>query len=319
MDEIKTQNPDLDALFDRYREAPDSHVFAPLADACRKAGMLDEAVEICDRGVAARPNYTSGHVVRGKCYFDKGDKVIAEQSFRRVLVLDQKNLVALKYIGLILAERGDAESAREYFQDILVLDPGDKEIKVKLEEIEAIAAKDDDSETPFRVSGDEEVSDLDDFEDDRFEGPPIALGDGDDVSDELATITLADIYASQGYTDKAVRIYREILSRKPQNAIVEEKLRTLTDSSDSASPVELPEDAADLDAEVDEVLESSAPRGRRHATLPETKPEKPAETSVATDPGEPKRKTANPEPSGNKIESGRSYEQFKRWLRDMSS
>ena len=31
--------PELDDLFDRYRLAPDSTIFAPLADACRKAGF----------------------------------------------------------------------------------------------------------------------------------------------------------------------------------------------------------------------------------------------------------------------------------------
>ena len=38
---------ELDDLFERYRATPKGHVFAPLADACRKAGMLEEALEIC--------------------------------------------------------------------------------------------------------------------------------------------------------------------------------------------------------------------------------------------------------------------------------
>jgi AcrR family transcriptional regulator len=50
---FQTDNRELDDLFERYRAAPGSHIFAPLADACRKAGMLDEALEICARGVGA--------------------------------------------------------------------------------------------------------------------------------------------------------------------------------------------------------------------------------------------------------------------------
>ena len=52
--------------------------------------------------------------------------------------------------------------------------------------------------------------------DDDFEGAPISLGTDDDpTTDELATMTLADIYAEQGYTDKALRIYHEVLKRQP--------------------------------------------------------------------------------------------------------
>ena len=73
-DRFRTENPELDALFERYRAAPESHVFAPLADACRKAGMVEEALDIYEKGVRSNPDYTSGHVVRGKCHFDLGNR-----------------------------------------------------------------------------------------------------------------------------------------------------------------------------------------------------------------------------------------------------
>jgi Flp pilus assembly protein TadD len=103
---------DLDELFDRYRAAPGSHVFAPVADACRKAGMLEEALEICARGVGLHPRYASGYVVQGKCLYAAGRAGDAEAAFDRVLELDPKNLVALKYLGILHAERGDNARAR---------------------------------------------------------------------------------------------------------------------------------------------------------------------------------------------------------------
>ena len=82
----------LDDLFEKFRQAPGSFVFVPLADACRKMGRLDEALEICEKGVARNPSYASGHVVKGKCLYDRGDFDTACETFERVLDLDDNNL-----------------------------------------------------------------------------------------------------------------------------------------------------------------------------------------------------------------------------------
>ena len=93
--DITKINYELESLFRKYESAPDSFVFAPLADAYRKAGMLEEAVEICRKGVRRHLDYPSGHVVLGKCYFDIGDLDLSEEAFKSVLNLDASNLVAL--------------------------------------------------------------------------------------------------------------------------------------------------------------------------------------------------------------------------------
>jgi tetratricopeptide (TPR) repeat protein len=246
-----TDNPELDALFERYRQAPKSHVFAPLADACRKGGLVDEAVDIADRGVEENPGYTSGHVVRGKCYYDRGDRKTAMACFERVLDLDPNNLVALKFLGLIQAEEGDATGARERFKHILALDPDDREIRRELDILDVPAAEPPQTEAheeappaTAKVEAAPEVeADEPHFEtpEDGFEGAPISLGTDDDpTSDELATMTLADIYAEQGYTDKALRIYREVLKRQPDNAGIRAKVRAL-EGPDSQLPEELPD------------------------------------------------------------------------------
>ena len=51
---------EFDELFRRYDSAPDSYVFVPLADACRKLGRFEEALEICEDGIERHPNYVSG-------------------------------------------------------------------------------------------------------------------------------------------------------------------------------------------------------------------------------------------------------------------
>lgn len=256
-DTFKTDNPELEALFERYRRAPQSHVFAPLADGCRKAGMLEEAIEICERGVSAHPSYASGFVVRGKCYYDLGNSDQAEASFERVLELDANNLVALKFMGMIMSERGDHTRAQQYFKSILELDPEDKSIARKLEDM----PKDDASRESLTeglsevLGGDERIEETADeaaepvelraVEDESFVGSEITLSNGDPTPDVLATLTLADIYATQGYRGKAAKIYRDLLADQPDNRAIAERLEALEkvvekDSERGAAPEEVP-------------------------------------------------------------------------------
>lgn len=255
-----TDNPELDALFERYRQAPRSHVFAPLADACRKAGLIDESVDIADRGVKENPGYTSGHVVRGKCYYDRGDRKTAVSCFERVLDLDSNNLVALKFLGLIQAEEGDAAGARERFKHILALDPDDREIRRELDILDVPAP-----EAPAAAeAASEPEAPEPEARDDAFEGAPISLGDDDDpTTDELATMTLADIYAEQGYADKALRIYHEVLKRQPGNAGIRAKIRAI-EAPDSDTQ-ELPEAARVREpVALDDSAELDSPMASEH-------------------------------------------------------
>jgi tetratricopeptide (TPR) repeat protein len=314
---FKTQHPEIDDLFDRYRRAPQSTIFAPLADACRKAGMIDEALDICKKGLAANPRYASGYVVQGKCLYDAEKPEDAEAAFRRVLELDGSNLVALKFIGIILSERGDTGAARACFEHILALDPEDRDIRRRLNEVGDLRR----SETPVSHNEPElgpaepvrrgptvepnagrvPAQDVDtiivhpqpaeSLDDEEFEGAPITLGDASEsTDDEIATMTLADIYATQGYTDKALRIYREVSRRQPDNQDLLRKIAALESRAERRAAAEAEAPAAVVQAE---------PPVREEAPAP--KPAAVAQTAA-----------------GNRIDETRSYEQFKRWLRSVS-
>jgi tetratricopeptide (TPR) repeat protein len=240
---------ELDELFERYRQAPGSYVFVPLADACRKMGRIEEALEICENGIRRHPGYPSGHVVKGKCLYDRGDRDAARGTFETVLVLDEDNLVALKYLGMIEADEGHLETAARHLQQILSLDPENKEIKSILhlveeqEQIErsgeVLSADDMDvieeilgetasepSEDPIRR---DELETAVSLEPNPRAGGGDAKAGSDEIetSDELASVTLADIFASQGYTSKAEKIYRELLRKEPGNDVVRTRLREL--------------------------------------------------------------------------------------------
>ena len=300
---INTEQKELDDLFERFRVAPKGHVFAPLADACRKAGMIEEALEICARGVALHPRYASGHVVQGKCLYDAGRGTDAEAAFRRVLDLDPNNLVALKFLGIIHAERGEGARARDYFEHILRLDPDNRDIHGRIEEVRDAPLVDARELAPAEPARDEAPRDLEDIPDEEFVGEPITLRDETVTSDEIATITLADIYASQGYRPKALKIYHEVLRRQPGNASLERKIASLEELERQAR-----------------TLAAAAPAA---ASVPAATPEAPGPTPArqsdrpAHD-AAPGRAAAPHAPPGAPINEARSYEQFKRWLKAMS-
>lgn len=318
MERFQTDHRELDDLFERYKSAPKSHVFAPLADACRKAGMLEEALEICSRGLRENPRYASGYVVQGKCLYDAGRSGDAQAAFERVLEIDPKNLVALKFLGILHAERGDFESAKGFFEDILVLDPDDREIRSRIEDVDvaSVLAPQASVRAPYppvidpmaESESDEieadEIAVLPEAQDEGFEGAPITLRDETVTSDEIATITLADIYASQGYRSRALKIYREVHRRQPGNTELAAKIEKLTLETTQAMEASRAEaDAAELNTGFSSDAKTSAPAQKAHRHDQESAPVQPA---------------LPPPPAGNPIDQSQSYEQFKRWLKASS-
>jgi len=86
---------------------PGSMVFAPLAEAYRKAGMLDEAIATAEEGVKLHPDYLSGMVALGKAYFEKGLLAEARENLEKVLVIAPDNIIAANILEEIKKKSAD--------------------------------------------------------------------------------------------------------------------------------------------------------------------------------------------------------------------
>lgn len=235
---------EITQLAERFRNAPESRLFAPLADAYRKSGLVDKAVQLCEEGIKRFPDYASAHVILGKCYYDKGATERSKAEFTRVLEIDPENMVALKYLGDILLGESMQEQASEFYNRLLAIDPTNEEVSRIMEEMKSeFIVRKIDLEESDRVKQVHEPS-------------------------ELATMTLAGIYASQGYYTKALRMYRDIVGKEPGNeeaARMIDKIGSLIDSSEEER-----EEAFDdkvLTISVDdvsqEIMESTSGHGGR--------------------------------------------------------
>lgn len=114
---------EIEKLERRYAENPDGRYFAPLADAYRKAGQVDRALELVRAGIDKHADYLSAHIVLGRCLLDKLDDEGAGQAFQRVLTLDSENIIALKSLAEIEERKGDMVAARQWLQQLLHIDP----------------------------------------------------------------------------------------------------------------------------------------------------------------------------------------------------
>jgi len=114
---------EIEKLEKRWAENPKGRNFAPLADAYRKAGELDRALELCTAGLERHPDYVSAHIVFGRCLIDQKNDSGASEVFRKVLSLDPENVLALKILADIAERGGRYDEAAEWLGRLLSADP----------------------------------------------------------------------------------------------------------------------------------------------------------------------------------------------------
>ena len=70
----------IEELRRRVQRDPASIAFAQLAEECRRAGAFQEAIDICQTGLAIHPGYVSARVTLGRALFqlDHLDQAQAE-------------------------------------------------------------------------------------------------------------------------------------------------------------------------------------------------------------------------------------------------
>ena len=77
-------------------QATSGLVFAPLAEAYRKAGLQARALEILEQGLALHADYGPALIVRARCHLDTGDFAAAEEAFNQALIRDTLDPIALQ-------------------------------------------------------------------------------------------------------------------------------------------------------------------------------------------------------------------------------
>lgn len=133
---------EIEKLERRCAENPHGLTFAPLAEAYRKHGDLDRALEVLRTGRELHPDYIPASIVLGRCHLDRGDLAEAERSFAHVLTLDPENVIALKALADLAEREGRGVQAERWLNLLLAVDPSNDDARSQLERIrtgEAVA------------------------------------------------------------------------------------------------------------------------------------------------------------------------------------
>jgi tetratricopeptide (TPR) repeat protein len=158
---------DIEKLKDKFEKDPNSKLFLPLAEEYRKEGLLDQAIDVLQKGLEKHQAYTSARVLLGKIYFEKGLLQEARKEFEGVVASVPDNLFAYKKLSEIYRDTGETELAIRSCRAILKLNPMDGETVKNLEELEsaAFAGHPDqeqilpaDEPLGLKMSGEEEAS-----------------------------------------------------------------------------------------------------------------------------------------------------------------
>ena len=123
---------EIEKLEARFRENPEGRYFAPLADAYRKAGRVEDALMLVQAGLERHPDYLSAHIVLGRCHVDKKDDGAALAAFQQVLAIDSENIIALKSLAEISERIGNPLDARRWLTRLLTVDSMNSEAEEDL-------------------------------------------------------------------------------------------------------------------------------------------------------------------------------------------
>jgi tetratricopeptide (TPR) repeat protein len=125
----------IEELQRKVQQDPQSIAFAQLAEALRRAGRPQEAVDTCRAGLSNHPDYLSAHVTLGRSLVDTGDLDAAQDELTRVLNAAPENLAAVKGLADIHQRRGHVREALEQYRRALDLAPHDADLEHIISEL----------------------------------------------------------------------------------------------------------------------------------------------------------------------------------------
>jgi len=86
-----------------------------------KANEFVKARQEIDKLLKKRPEDTNLYILQAAAYQQEGNKQAVEESYKRILVIDKRNIVALHGLASIAIKKGELEKAKKYHEKILLI------------------------------------------------------------------------------------------------------------------------------------------------------------------------------------------------------
>lgn len=120
----------------KYHEDPTSRVFAPLAEAYRKAGLVEEAITVARAGKKLHPDFLGGRVALARALFDQKSYSEVVDELKGVVENAPDNLVAQRLLAESHLMLGQVPQALGAFKMLLYFCPQDPDVNQMVQELE---------------------------------------------------------------------------------------------------------------------------------------------------------------------------------------
>lgn len=192
----------------------------------KEKGQLERIIKWCGRALDIYPNDIPIRKLLAEAYFEAGMIREAEEELERVS--EQLNSLAsiYKLKAEILNRQGRGEEAARTLQLYLDHHPDDEDAWRLMEEVRP-------SEVQKAESG-RSLAEEPRVEEEEEEEP------------EIATPTLAEVYANQGQIHEAIKVYEKVLEQEPEDQFSQHRIAELKSMLEPESPSCERERAQDL-------------------------------------------------------------------------
>lgn len=230
-------------LIEKYQiilqKDPKSQVFAPLTEAYRKMGLLEEAFRIAVRGVQFNPQFGGGRIALAKVFLDRDNFTGAIEELEKAAELSPDNILAHSLLGECYLRAKRSKDALRSFKMVLFLAPTNEKATRAVRKLESLTA--------------------DEYEEDLFEMKPLPqvqqipvesaqslkpLEEASVSSGLDRILSLADAYIVRNDMDKAAQVLKEgaeSLGAHPQLIKRMKLVNQRTLETEPATPPEPPE------------------------------------------------------------------------------
>jgi tetratricopeptide (TPR) repeat protein len=217
---------DIHSFIERYQllyeKDPKSKVFAPLAEAYRRMGLIDEAIDLAERGVREHPHFASGRVALGKCYVQKAKYAEGAAQLKVAAELSPENLLAHQLLAECYTRLDKPVEALNAYKIVLFLNPNDarvSKIVIELEtQIYAGSSKGEFKDLEF-VEEEYSMGRLSIPEKDENSKTMVIAKNKDDIPEEdlERNLALLDIRSERADWDTAKIQLQDLLKKFPQH------------------------------------------------------------------------------------------------------
>src|SRR6185369_3319113 len=232
---------------DILRRDPGAYSFAPLSDMYRELGLLEDALKVARKGCDLHPAFAAGQMALARAAFESALKDDAKRALEAVIRITPENIEAQRLLADIYSADGDESAALRCLEIASSLDtlqilpvPSEEVEDEEILEADILELTDDQIEaesidepmiSPF--SADPERPSLGDAvraEPYLMESPPPLYDEEPHVitpSSSVASATIAELYVSQGFPEKGIEVYRELLQIDPNNQVFIRRIEEL--------------------------------------------------------------------------------------------